>query len=247
MIALSAKNKVSYDALESMVDYSYRPANAGNRWQNIQHKPLVDMLVDEMQRNRFEIVDQQFAVGGKDNTELYAAFNLTIPGHDAPEGMTYSMGLRHSTAMKFAITMSAGARVFICENGMMTGEFVLGRKHTTGINLREELRRGVQNYVAEIDKTQSVIDGLKARALTRAWSNGIMMQAGRTGVLPFSHIGMVDAEYRNPSPDNPEAEGNTGWSLYNAFTYVIKKSSPAHQLDALRDARALIELAPVAA
>lgn len=131
-----------------------------------------------------------------------------------------------------------GTQILVCNNGLITGEFVLCKRHTTGLDLSDAVNRGVDRFIDQSRHVSECIDQMKARGLTEHESDHLLMEAGRRRLLPWSHIGQVQEEYARPS--FKEFDERSGWGLYNAFTRVAQKSTPERQLRALNRFRQIV-------
>jgi hypothetical protein len=90
----------------------------------------------------------------------------------------------------------------------------------------------------QINLVNSTVESMRERGLADSDSDRLLMQAGRKGLMPWSRIGMVDKEYREPRFG--QFKKRNAWSLYNAFTYVVQKSPPHHQIPAINAFRQVV-------
>jgi hypothetical protein len=81
---------------------------------------------------------------------------------------------------------------------------------------------------------------MKSRTISDDEANKIILEAGRTGILPSARMLDVYKEWKTPTFSNADFEQNTAWKLYMDFTYVAQKCQPARQLQIIDQARALI-------
>ena len=82
------------------------------------------------------------------------------------------------------------------------------------------------------------MDQMKLMKMTDEKRDEILMEAGRKRLLPWSRIGMVDKEYREPT--FTQFTDRTAWGLYNAFTYIVQKSPARSQISAMANFRELV-------
>lgn len=217
-----------------------RPAKAGTRWQGIQHHNLASTVLQSLHRRGIEVTDQTWAVD-KTGSALVGGLRVQFPrdlGIPKVAGMEYALGLRHDNAMHQALTFAVGTQILVCLNGVITGEYVLCRRHTTGIDLEEEVSRGVTRFVEEAGKVKGVVQAMQNRYLTNPLVDQLLMETGRQRIIPWSHVGQVHDEYHHPT--HVELAQPTAWGLYNAFNHVIKKSNPVRQLRSLDRFRTLV-------
>lgn len=215
-----------------------RPKDAGHQWQGIHHGDLAETIIAGLETRGINIVSENWHVAGQNAARLTGSLNLEIPNLAAPEGMAYSLGLHHGNDTCHALKFALGTQIFICSNGMVAGDFTLRRLHTSGFNLQNVVEDGLDQFMRQAPTIAPFIDDLKTRRFSENTSNYILMEAGRQHLLPWSRIGMVDKEYRNPS--FPGLEPYTAWRLYNAFTYTVQKSPAQEQISAMSRFRDLV-------
>ena len=224
-----------------------RPETAGNRWKGVSHGDALDALITEFQKREWEVQDQQFALAGsKDNpgSDLVGAFDLKLPGLDAPDGQAFSLGLMTSNALKRAMRIFVGTKIFVCNNGMATGEVVLARKHTLNFNVGDAIGPALDNYFIAAQKVGETVDRLKNRNLHISHAEHLILEAGRQGMLPWSRLSELDKQYREPP--HKEHGRETSWTLLNAFTEVVKRSPVHAQMDSMNKFRDMLPLATAA-
>jgi hypothetical protein len=226
-------------ARESLPATYSRPENAGNRWRGIAHRDLAEAVALESERNGFEITSEDYNVYGPKNgdpqSRMIGTLGLrsdSLPGID---GQEYMIGYINNLDMSRALVMVSGTRVFICSNGMVVGELILTRKHTTGVNLFDEVRNAFGEAVNRFSDAAQVVDRLKVRRLTSLQVDRSFMDIGRAGILPWSAIGKAVDEYREPSHDEFREFDGRAFGLYQATNHVIKQRNATDQMTGLRD------------
>jgi hypothetical protein len=155
-----------------------------------------------------------------------------IPGIDLPDGVTPSAGLRNSHDKSFALSVLSGGRVFVCSNGVLAGEHIISRKHTSGIDLGEAIDRALDAFMNSVRGLGEMIERLRAQRLSRQRSHSLIVEAARAGAFSSAMIIPVLNAYENP--EHREFRPRTAWSLMNAGTEVMKRQSPARQVEGLK-------------
>lgn len=214
------------------------PPRAGAWWKGIPHNRLVTQLEKGLAKRDIKIVDQHWFVEGVDDGKLTGSMELEIPGVKTPEGMNYSLGINHSNNRDYILRFAVGAKVFICSNGMVVGDFCLQRRHTSGFDLKEGLGDGLDRYLKSVLSVKDVVQNLKAREMSPEGVDRVLMEAGREKLLPWSRIGVVDEQWRKPRFS--VFKERNGWSLYNAFTYTVQKCPAHEQMPAMNRFRELV-------
>lgn len=219
-----------------------------DRWMPVQHGALVDGIHAEASSRGLVATDERWAVDSqgmrlwgsidfklpKVGTREYRALDLVVP-----DGMGLSLALRHSNGGHYAVTVGAGGKVFVCDNGVLTAEYICKRKHTTGFDLDALVQDAFAHYVDESRNLNAFVERFQEADLSQTEANDLLLQAGRDNVVSWSLLGKVDAEWREPR--HPEFSDRNAWSLYNAFTQVAQNASVSRQLRMLNGARDLIQ------
>src|SRR4051812_42575055 len=109
----------------------------------IAHIDLVESLEKILHQNQMAIAEEQFALR-RDGSALFAVLKLA---YSESEDGTAALGLRTANNRTMSIQICAGLKVFVCDNMAFRGDLIaLRRKHTSGLNLREELFSAVLRF-----------------------------------------------------------------------------------------------------
>ncbi len=214
-----------------------RGRRIGAYWQGVPHGELMDCVLKECQRRRWTVGQQKYSLS-KDKADLAMALELKIPKLEVPEGQVLCLGVLTSNAMRRALRIVVGSTVLVCQNGVVSGEVVLSRKHTIHFSIQDEIKDALDTYLLKAHGLMDTVLGLQQSPLTLEEAEHILMQAGRKEIMPWSRIGKVDAEFR--SPRFPEFYEPTSWSLLNAFTWVVKQNPVMEQMDQINLFRELL-------
>ncbi len=219
-------------ALKSFSNYKL-PKRAGETsyWEGVRHQDLVHMVRKVAKIQDLKITNEEFQLGNKGHT-LFASwdFDRKVPG---VKGVKMCLGYRGSNIGRYAHTFATGARVAVCENGIISGEFALRRKHTTSVNLLELVTQAFDQYLINIKEIKPLIANLQKKALTNEQAAECMLESARRGIIGWSRIRLVDKDWNTPR--HSAFEESTAWSLYNCFTQSAKITTPAQQIEILRD------------
>jgi len=211
-----------------------------SRWRPIQHGELARTLLDEVTSQGLQVHRHGWEACGPGSTDLFGTVDIVDDaGLDLPEGLCFSIGVRHSNAGRYALTLVTGARVMVCSNGVLVGERVLSRRHTDDLDLPAVVRGGVADAISRAYSVGDWVKHLQATPVSDSQADRLMMEAGRRRALPWSALRTVDNAWRRP-PHGVFLPRNA-WSLYNAFTEAARERRPSVQLRALRGLRALFD------
>lgn len=234
MIALREQQKmdggVSREQLEKVE--LVRPDNAGAYWQGVPHHRLVDTIASEVEHRGIEIKNEEWHLFGN-NARLVGKMDLVVPNAILPEGMTFSLGILHGNDLSHALRFAVGACVFVCSNGIVTGDFIVKKRHTLNFDLDDVVCEGIDRYMEEVNQLDGFVRHLKETPMLAAETDRVLMEAGRQKLLPWSRIGNVDREFREPIFSDFGKHRKDAWGLYNAFTYTIQKSRPQKQIKSM--------------
>ncbi len=237
MLMLRKGSEVSRDRLRDI-----QTPEPTDSWCPVSHFDVVNTLTDraaacglKIRNERFAVVDGTLHTPFGEPTRLpgarlFAAMDFDpIPGMPFPEGCTPSAGIRNSHDKTFALSILSGARVFICENGVLSAEHVISRKHTSGIDLLESIDNALNAFMASITGFNEMFQRLNARRLNRTKAHSLVVEAARAGAFASDAILPIVAEFENPQHD--AFKERNAWSLYNACTERMKAQSPGRQVD----------------
>ena len=179
------------------------------------------------------------------DSDLWGAMTIEDPKRLLPKldrvvgGAEYSLGARHSNSQAFAASVVSGARIFVCDNGMITGDEVLKRKHTTGLEIYSLAKEAVDLWLNRSRDTVQTFERLAEFDLSgkagEARVNATLIGMGEAGAVGWGKIGSILREWRAPRHD--AWKPRNGWSLYNCVTEIGKAFSPQRQIAVLNGAR----------
>lgn len=180
---------------------------ARSTWQPVQHGVLARTILREADAMGLTVRHHAWTTA-RDGLELFGSVDLDVP---VGEGTSLSIGVLHSNAGRRAVTLAIGARVLICENGMLVGEHVLSHRHTCGLDLGRLVREGLDACLQE----QNTVRRFRARLMRRSLHEGavafLLIEAARQGAVAWSRLARVDEGWRVP-PHRAFRDRNA-WSL----------------------------------
>lgn len=216
------------------------PSGAGARWAPIHHLDLIESILSQARRIGLEPTQQTYGTS-EDLHSLYGSIDFA-PSRSSglPDigGLGRSIGFRSDNLQRFKLLGVSGARVFVCSNGVINGDFVFGHKHTNRVELATTIQEGLEKWRGQQLELGAMVAGLRARELSDDQAKVALVNGCRREVFAWSQAGKVDAEWREPRHE--EFRPRNAWSLYNAVTEVAKAWSPRNVEKGLRDFPALL-------
>ena len=191
--------------------------------QPLSHYEIVEVLEEALSFRHVSVVRDEYAVSS-DGMKMFGVMDLN---NEFSEGR-FSIGLRNSNDKSMRLALTAGYRVFVCDNMAFTGDFTpLLQKHTRNLELRDSISIAVDRIHRGFDRLEEQIKGMQGFLLTDNDARLLIYQAfveGRIKAMPKYLLPVV--HYRYFSPEQEEFRPRNLWSLSNAFTSAFKQLSP---------------------
>ena len=172
-----------------------------------------------------ELHSKRFGLARK-GQHMFATY--TYKNDEDEVGM--SIGFRNSYDKSMSIGVCVGAKVFVCENLMMTGEVTFMRKHTGNIldELNSLIFKVLYNSDDKFTQLQQDKESMKEVPINnqRAWETMVVLFG--KGIINTPQISIMRREWKNPSHD--AFDDDSLWSLYNAGTEALKTCSPTRMM-----------------
>ena len=222
-ILLASSGKISREEL-AMVPTP--PATATHR--PVPHHVIVEALVETLGFRQIGVIREEFAVSG-DGMKMFGVLDLAT----GFEGCRFSIGLRNSHDKSFRLAITVGVRVLVCENMAFSGDFTpVLAKHSKNFSLQDSLSVGVDRMQRNFEPMHDQVERWRSQQLTDASAKLIIYRAFVESDLEVpKHLApRVHGLYF--TPQYPEFEPRTLWSLSNAFTSAFKELDPIPQFKA---------------
>jgi hypothetical protein len=199
----------------------------------VSHASLVEAVVEALAFRHIDVVRDEYAITA-DSMRMFGFLELNME----EGGIRFALGLRNSHDKSFALGITVGYRVFVCDNLAFHGDFAaVTKRHSKNINIVELVAVG-------IDRAQRHFEPMKKDI--QVWQNHELPDVRAKEVIYDAFIGssidapkhlakVVHQHYFQPTP---AFEPRNLWSLSNAFTTSFKELEPVAQM------RAAASLAP---
>jgi hypothetical protein len=187
-------------------------------WHPVKHVEVYDAVCETLKGAGYEIAKARLAVSHHGD-RFFGTLDLATP---ITEGITLAVGIRNSQDKSFPIGFCAGQRVMVCANLAFTSEVVIARKHT---------RFGQERYIAALASAVAALPSYQASAAEwvhqlQAWepspqeADSIILRSYEQGLIGARILPDLIHEWRHPVHE--AFRKPTGWSLFNAFTSVLR-------------------------
>jgi hypothetical protein len=209
---------------------------ASGRHMPVAHHVLAETVVATAEDLGLPLRNETWGISD-DGMRLFAALDFDpIAKLKMPKGTGPSLGLRHANDKSISVQLTAGARVFLCDNGCMLGEIeTVRRKHTSGLDLDSLIRDALTEYLERLPDFGRMHDELVSSRLTSMRAKALIHDAFLThGVMATKYLPAVSETYFKSREARRMFPQRNRWTLYQAFTETFKKQSVTLQLDSFR-------------
>lgn len=196
--------------------------------QPLAHHAVVETLEEALGYRHLSIVREEYAVSA-DGMKMFGVMDLNS---QFTEGR-FSIGLRNSNDKSMRLALTAGYRVFVCDNMAFSGDFTpLSHKHTSNFALRDSISIGVDRIHRNFETLENQVRAMTEFGLTDNDAKLFIYRAFLDRALkgvPRHLMFEVHDHYFEPGYD--EFRGRNLWSLSNAFTSAFKILKPMKQYE----------------
>jgi hypothetical protein len=189
------------------------------RWHPTSHVAVLDTVKETLVGAGYRISSEKLAVARGD-ARFFGVLDLETP---LAQGVSLSVGVRNSVDKSFPLGFAAGSRVFVCSNLAFRAELLVRRKHTiNGMRAFGTAIGGAVASLASFKQAEEVrIRRMAELELTPAQASHVILTAFRRGIISSLQLPRVCQAWEEPPHD--DFKPRTAWSLFNAFTEVLKE------------------------
>jgi len=223
LVAHCGARKVSREELKEIP-----VPEATNTHQPVSHYEIVDVLEEALSFRYLEIVRDEYAVSS-DGMKMFGVMDL----NQEFNGGRFSIGLRNSNDKSMRLALTAGVRVFVCDNMAFSGDFTpLLQKHSRKLELRDSISIAVDRIHRGFEPLKAQIELMREQILSDEDAKLIIYRAfldRRIKGIPRHLMPLVHEHYFHPQHE--AFIPRNLWSLSNAFTSGFKKLAPVKQFE----------------
>ena len=185
----------------------------------VGHEEVINYVTNELapKLSQFKMVKNTF---GLSNKGQYLFGMATFSNGDKYMGP--SIAYRNSYNKEFALGFAFGSQVFVCANGMFTGDIIVAKKHTK--NVWASVRELMDERIGDVDTfyrtLQDDVSRMKQVELTNEDAWKLLGQLRGEDVLSPRVFEKALKEWHTPSHE--EHKDGTSLQLYNACTEALK-------------------------
>jgi hypothetical protein len=183
----------------------------------IHHKYVLDAVRSGVAATGLEIAREEYVLASNGN-RMFGVWDLS----GGSDELCWSIGIRNSMDKSMALGITAGTRVFVCENLAFSGEFVAFRRHTSGLvfdDLEFMAYRAMKMMVRNLTKFQAWHEGLKDYSLDEQDAKLLLVEIMTSNVIPPSKFARFSDLYFGGAYEP------TLWGFHETVTDVLGDSN----------------------
>lgn len=169
---------------EAVVRAEPRPAFTST-WHPFSNAEVLDVLGGACKKMNLQVIDRQYSI--RPGAKMFGLWELKQGTTD----LNFCLGVRNSINKSMAVGLCAGEHVFICDNLVFSGDFVLFRKHTGRLSSGElEMMavEAVEMVVGQFKALAGWHDGLREIKLNSWQASMLLVAAMRKEIVPPSRF-----------------------------------------------------------
>lgn len=224
--------RLEYDAFSAAKEtvYSIATPEATDTWNPLPHASIIDAVLESACNSGLVVHREAYGLSGKPGTDKYGhrMFGV-IDFSSGTDEYGFSIGIRNSHDKSMAAGICAGAKVFVCSNLIMSGDFSEKRKHTPGNNFLRLIKESFTLLPGQLENLTKNLDRLKLEGIDDQQAEHLIWNAVRAGAINSSMMLPIWEEYKSPTFE--EFAAPTEFNLLMAFTERLKGENRISRVD----------------
>jgi hypothetical protein len=196
--------------------------------QPLAHYQIVEVLEEALSFRYLKVVKDEYAVS-QDGMKMFGVMDLNYEF----SGCRFSIGLRNSNDKSMRLALTAGYRVFVCDNMAFSGDFTpMLYKHTRNLDLKDSVSIAIDRIHRGFEPLKAKVEEMREMSLSDISAKLIIYRAfldRSVKGIPRHLMPLVHELYFHPQQD--AFIPRNLWSLSNAFTSAFKKLAPVKQFE----------------
>lgn len=220
-----------------------KPPEETESYAPVSHGNLIDIVKRqaEEQLHDYSFLDEHYGLSPMNGANAGAKlFGVLSYQSDMSPDISLSIGLRNSYDQSLAVGVCMGAKVFVCDNLMFSGDIRVTRKHTGDV--LEDVEKMISNSmsIAPMRHRDLIRDSesMMEHDLVDDQAYSILGMAYGRGILRPRQLLASKNAWENPP--QKEFEDRNLWSLYNAMTEALKTTTHRNVLESHSRAHGLV-------
>ena len=219
-------------------------------YKPVSHEQLIDLTLESIYQAGFELDKELYtaSANGQIANGRFTISNVT------DRDMQLQIGWQNSYNRQLTLKFAIGARIFICQNGCVSGDYGAFKKKHVG-EVQTFTPAAITDYIKaagdafeRMQKERDIMKTIELSETRRAQLIGEMV-IEKEMITP-TQMNIISREIKKPTHDY-DCE-NSLWELYQYTTFAMKEEHPALWMDKhisaheffVNEAGILVEKAP---
>lgn len=196
--------------------------------QPLSHYEITEVLEEALSFRFLKVVRDEYAVSA-DGMKMFGVMDLNMEYSQC----RFSIGLRNANDKSMRLALTAGYRVFVCDNMAFSGDFTpLFHKHTRNLDLKDSICIAVDRIQRGFGPMKERIEEMGQRFLTDNDAKLLIYEAFmERGIRGVPRVLMPTVHDHYFHPEHKAFDARNLWSLSNAFTSAFKTLAPVKQFE----------------
>jgi hypothetical protein len=198
-------------------------------YKPVSHSQLIDLTLNSIENAGFTL-DKETYSSASDGQIANGRFSIS---NVADSEMQLQIGWQNSYNKQLTLKFAIGTRIFICQNGCVSGDYGAFKKKHVG-EIQSFTPGAITDYIKSAADTFSLMqrqrEQMKEIEITRrtkAELIGRMMLEEQ--FITSTQLNIISRELKAPTHDYGAKDSL--WELYNYTTFAMKESHPANWMD----------------
>lgn len=198
-------------------------------YKPISHGQLIDLTLGSIDRAGFKLDKEMYSAAREGNI---ANGRFTI-SNVADKEMQLEIGWQNSYDKTLSLKFAIGTRIFICQNGCVSGDFGTFKKKHKG-DVQEFTPSAISDYIkqagevfVQMQREREQMKQYEVDKRLRAELIGTMML--EQSFIQSTQINILAREVQSPTHDYGAPDSM--WELYNYTTFAMKETHPSNWMN----------------
>ena len=198
-------------------------------YKPITHSSLIDLTLNSIEKAGFSLDKETYSMA-REGAIANGQFSIR---NVADSEMQLQIGWQNSYNKSLSLKFAIGARIFICQNGMVHGDMGSFKKRHKG-DVQEFTPNAISEYIKQAGDTfqtmQKEREAMKQIEMTkRVKAELIGRMLIEEQFISSTQMNIMARELESPTHDY--GAPNSLWELYNYATFAMKELHPSIRMN----------------
>jgi hypothetical protein len=220
--------KKTYNTTKEMLIGASVPQQT-RTYKPVSHEQLIDLTLESIHHSGFEL-DKEIYTSSSDGQIANGRFTIS---NVTDRDMQLQIGWQNSYNRQLTLKFAIGAKIFICQNGCVSGDYGAFKKKHVG-HVQTFAPAAIIDYIKaagdafeRMQKERDIMKTIEISPIRRAQLVGEMI-IDKEMITP-TQMNIISREIKKPTHDY-DCE-NSLWELYQFTTFAMKEEHPALWMD----------------